>query len=116
MIYSIRKLAGIIAIFSFVIIFLSGIDTANPFNMNIALIALLKALLGSILFWFAGIVICDIIIKGIVEDIPIENLDEIEGGMVQRIYTTKQEPFIEDKSVYPEKKPKPKKDKKEIKP
>ena len=112
MIYSIKKLAGIIATFSFVIIFLCGIDTGDPFNVNAVLIALLKALCGSTLFWFAGIVICDIIIKGIVEDIPLENLDEIEGGMVQRIYNKKQESAIEDKSVYPEKKTRPEKVKK----
>ena len=98
MVYTIKKLARIIALCSFFILFLCGIDLIDPFNLNSIIPAFLKALFGSILLWFTGLVFCDILIKGVVEDIPEENEDVTEGGMLQRIYTNKKENVVKEKS------------------
>lgn len=57
-----------------------------PVDMNSLLKAAMYASAGSILFWFAGMVIVDIIIKGLVTHIDDDRITTlIDGGMLQRI-------------------------------
>ncbi len=96
MIFWIKKFARIIAFSGFVIIFLCGIDIADPFNGFTLAAAFLKGLCGGAILWFTGFIICDILLKGAVEDIPEKKLDKLEGGLIQRIHETKEEPLISE--------------------
>ena len=70
---------------AFILIFLAGYDFAGTFTLESITPLILKALFGAVLFWFSGMIIGDIVIRGIVEDIDAEKLDPLEGGFEQRI-------------------------------
>ncbi|MBD3315538.1 MAG: hypothetical protein GF344_07100 [Chitinivibrionales bacterium] len=89
MVYWIKRLANILAVSAFFVIFFAGINPVNPFDMLAALAVMLRGVLGASLFWFGGFVIGDIILKGVVEDIPDETIDVLEGGMLQRVRESK---------------------------
>jgi hypothetical protein len=89
MIYWIKRIAKILSILSFFSAFFFSIDPTDPFNMTFAFIAFVKGLAGAFLFWGAGFIIADIIIKGLVTDIRTEGNDVLEGGFLQRIHSTK---------------------------
>lgn len=99
MIFWIRRCARIVAFLVFFLVFFMGIDPANPFDAGTASMAFLRALLGGALFWFAGFVIGDIVLKGVVEDIEHDKLEELEGGIVQRIRETKEREPVNTKAV-----------------
>ncbi len=109
MIYWIRRIARIIAFCGFFVIFFCGISLDDPFNTQTATIAFLKAFCGGVLLWFTGFVISDIILKGALEDIQVEELEPLEGGIIQRVQETKTESRVLDG---PEKELPPKKEKK----
>jgi hypothetical protein len=90
MIYWIKRLARILGIVSFFCVFFVSVDPTDPFNVSNALIASMKGLTGAFLFWGAGFVIADIIIKGLVTDLRTEGNDILEGGLLQRIHATKE--------------------------
>lgn len=96
MIYWIRRMARLIALGGFFIIFISGINLDNAFDTYTATIALLKALCGGILLWFCGFVISDIVLKGAVEDIPQDSLEVYEGGLAQRIHESQKQKRVND--------------------
>ena len=98
MIYSIKKIARIFSLFSFVLIFFCGIDHTDLFSLQVLAIAFTKALCGSIALWFIGLVVSDILLKGIVEDIPEHSIEQMEGGILQRIYERKKENGIKQLS------------------
>lgn len=97
MINWIKKITTLIAFSIFFIVFFCGIDLHDPFNEHTLLMALLKGGSGAVIFWFATFIIRDIILKGVVEDIPESELDELEGGLIQRILNAKKEDTIIDK-------------------
>jgi hypothetical protein len=97
MLYWIKKFAYIIALICFFILFFNGIDFGDPFNIQILLKAFIKAFCGGILLWFVGFIIGDITLKGVLEDVPENDLDEIEGGLIQRIHDSKSETAVMDK-------------------
>ena len=96
MIYWIRRIARLVALGGFLIIFFSGINVENIFDASTALIALLKALCGGILLWFCGFVISDILLKGAVEDIPQDTLEVLDGGLIQRLHESKNQKRVID--------------------
>ncbi len=114
MIYWIRRIARIIAFSGFFVIFFCGISLDDPFNTYMATTAFFKAFCGGVLLWFTGFIICDIILKGALEDIPVDGLESIEGGILQRIQETKNEPRVRDGAT-PEPPPEKVKKKKEKK-
>lgn len=75
------------AIGSFFIAFFLGMDPNDPFDKNMLVVAFLKGCAGAFLFWAAGFVLGDIVIKGIVSDIGADEKDALEGGVLQRLYT-----------------------------
>ena len=77
------------AIMSFIIIFFSGLNPSDLFNQDILLIAFFKGACGAILLWFVGFVISDIVLKSVLEDIPMNDLDRLDGGIIQRIHKSK---------------------------
>ena len=118
MIYWIKKISRIVALLAFFIIFFCGINFDDPFNVNTALSAFIKAFCGAILLWITAFVICDIILKGAVEDIPQEDIEVLDGGIIQRIHDTKSEERVIDgaeEKITEEEKKKKKEGKKKIK-
>lgn len=101
MIYWIKRIARIIAFLSFFVIFFSGINLEDPFNTTIASIAFLKAFCGGALLWLTGFIISDIILKGAVEDISQDEIEPLEGGLIQRIHVTQKEKRVLDAAEVP---------------
>lgn len=98
MLYWIKKFSYIIALICFFVLCFIGIDVNDPFNVRILAIAAIKAFCGSILIWFVLFVIGDITFKGVIDDIPETSLDQIEGGLIQRIHDSKIGPAVKDVS------------------
>ena len=96
MIYWIKKISRIIAFITFFIIFFCGIDSNDPFNIYNASSAFIKAFFGAVLLWLTAFVICDIILKGAVEDVPKEDIEVLDGGIIQRLHETKSEKKVLD--------------------
>jgi hypothetical protein len=87
MIYWIKRIAGMLSIGSFFIGFFMSIDPSNPFDAATLVIAFIKGGAGALLFWAAGFVVADIVIKGLVTDLRTDQNDSVEGGLLQRLYT-----------------------------
>jgi len=82
---AVKSFSAFLACLAFLFIFFSGYDFVGPFTVeNIAPI-IFRSALGGILFWLSGMIIGDIVLRGIVEDIDNEKLDPLEGGFEQRI-------------------------------
>jgi hypothetical protein len=82
---AVNSFSVLLAYAAFILIFLAGYDFTGKFTIESITPLILKALLGAILFWFSGIIIGDIMFRGIVEDIDGEKLEPLEGGFEQRI-------------------------------
>jgi hypothetical protein len=87
--YWIKKFASIIAWSTFLVIFFCGIDTDDLLNERNLMISLVKSLIGASLIWFAAFIAADILLKGVLEDIPEDNIDHLDGGILQRISESK---------------------------
>ena len=96
MVVWIKKLANAAALLAFFAVFFLGLNPENPFETTTLVLALLKGGLAAGLFWLLGIVIADIALKGIVEDIPREKIDVLEGGLVQHVYKVKKDQPVEE--------------------
>lgn len=89
MVKIIKKIAFILGVGCFFVIFLMGIDAGNLFDPETLTVAFFKGLCGGIAFWFSGFIIGDIIIKGIIHDIQEKQNDELEGGFLKRFHDVK---------------------------
>lgn len=85
MLFWIRRIAFLLGTVTFFVLFFVGLDTDDPFAVASVLMAFSRAVLGGAIFWFAGIIIADIVLKGIVEDIEEEHIPQYEGGLLQRV-------------------------------
>ncbi|MFW5784992.1 MAG: hypothetical protein ACOCW1_02295 [Chitinispirillaceae bacterium] len=83
-------MARIMAAGAFVITLLVCYDYVDPYSIGTALSAVIKASVSGVLFWFAGLIISDIILKGLVSDIQPDSEHLVEGGLLQRIYLFQQ--------------------------
>jgi hypothetical protein len=82
---AVRSFSLFLAYAAFILIFLAGYDFAGTFTLESITPLILKSLFGAVLFWLSGMIIGDIVIRGIVEDIDAEKLEPLEGGFEQRI-------------------------------
>jgi len=82
---AVKSFSTFLACMAFLFIFFSGYDFAGTFTVETIAPIIFRATLGAILFWLSGMIIGDIVLRGIVEDIDGENLDPLEGGFEQRI-------------------------------
>jgi hypothetical protein len=80
----IKKSSLFLARLAFFVIFIIGIDPENLFDPAILGMAFLKGCCAYVLFRLAGLVLADIIFKGIVYEMQENKFDEIEGGLLQR--------------------------------
>ena len=99
MIYWIKKLSYIAAGIAFCLVFAFGLNRDNPFDTASLLLAIVKGGFAAALFWFLGFIICDTALKGIVEDIPSDYIDPLEGGLAQHIMDVHSKPKISDDFV-----------------
>ncbi len=83
MIYWIKRIARIVSLLAFLIIFFVSYSNSG-FEIASLPVSLLKGMGAGFVFWFIGFIIADIILKGAVETIPEDNLEEEEGGLVAR--------------------------------
>lgn len=74
----------------FFILFFSGYDFGAPFDLVIHYPLILRSAAGAILFWFATLIVGDIILKGIIADIEKDKLEPLMGGFEQRLHDEKQ--------------------------
>ena len=88
---AVKQVAKLLAFLVFLTIFLVGYPFGEAFTIELFVPVLVKAIVGATLFGIGGIIIGDIIIKGVVEDIDSENLEPLEGGFEQQIHTAKQQ-------------------------
>jgi hypothetical protein len=86
MTYWIKRIAGMLSFGSFFIGFFMSIDPSNPFDAGALAIACFKGGAGALMFWAAGFVMADIVVKGLVTDLHTEQKDVVEGGLLQRIF------------------------------
>ena len=96
----IKKVSLICAFLVFIIVLLSGIDFEDILDEANAIAALSKALCSAIGMWLVSMIICDIIFKGITNDISNKDLDISEGGLIQRISEVKTEPLVKDGKIH----------------
>jgi hypothetical protein len=82
---AVNSFSVFLAYAAFILVFLAGYDFTGTFTLESITPLILKALFGAVLFWFSGIIIGDIMMRGIVEDIDAEKLEPLEGGFEQRI-------------------------------
>jgi len=85
MMKAIRTFSVFLSYGAFIVIFLSGYDFTGTITIENITPIILKSLFGAVLFWFLGIIIGDIIVRGIIEDIDASKLDPLEGGFEQLI-------------------------------
>jgi len=91
MIYWIKKLARMLGWSTFFLIFLTNLNPDNLLDHAIVMGAIFKGIAGACLFWFVGYIIGDVVFKGVIEDIKSDNIDLIDGGILQRIGESQKE-------------------------
>jgi hypothetical protein len=104
----IKKCARIFGAIVFFLILFYNLIEMNSFESTVIVIAIIKAFLCGVIFWFVGFIISDILLKGIITDIDTNNKENLlEGGFVQRMHMEKEKlhpggaelPFVEEKIV-----------------
>ncbi len=88
---AVKQVAKLLAFMVFLTIFLVGYPFGQAFSIELLIPVLIKASVGAVLFGIGGIIIGDIIIKGVVEDIDSDKLEPLEGGFEQQIHTAKRQ-------------------------
>jgi len=94
MLHWIKRGTRLFAGLTFFIVLMSSLVTAGSFSMAHIVAAVTYALIAAMLCWFAGFVISDIIIKGVVTHIDDQGNDAlIDGGLLQQVKMM-QEKFV----------------------
>ena len=91
----IKRLAAIEAIFDFFIVLFTGLNPVDPFNTTVLIWALGKASLAAFFLWIAGIIMGDVILKGVVEDIAPGDIEKLDDGLMQHVRVAKNKPQLE---------------------
>jgi hypothetical protein len=92
MIYWIKRGARIIGYGVFFVVFAGVLLRSSVFTLDSMVTAAGCAFLAGITSWFIGLVISDIVVKGIVTDIGDTGVEEIiEGGILQRVQTLQEQ-------------------------
>ncbi len=86
---AVKQVSKLLSFLVFVTIFIVGYRFDQPFSMDIMWPVIFKGVIGAALFGIGGLVIGDIIIKGVIEDIDSAELEPLLGGFEQRIHDVK---------------------------
>jgi len=81
---------GGIAFFSILVVHL---EAGLPQEPSYIVMVILKSVMFGAVFWFMGLIVGDILVKGIIEDIEFEQRSFLEGGILQRIQDCKKHSF-----------------------
>jgi len=85
-----KRTAFFLGFCAFIVMFLLSYDFEHYQDAKMIVIAVVKGLCASLLFWIAGLIIGNIFLKGLVTDIPVDQNHLIDGGILQRIYMYQQ--------------------------
>jgi hypothetical protein len=85
MVFWIRRFSRFVWLMCFFSVLFVSIDYTEPFNSTRILLGIVKGIGAGALAWLSAFVIADILFKGAVEDIEPEAIDELDGGVAQRI-------------------------------
>ncbi|HEX7511356.1 MAG TPA: hypothetical protein VF335_08655 [Chitinivibrionales bacterium] len=99
MTYWIKRIAAMLSIGAFFLGFFMSIDPDSPFEAPMLVVAIVKGGAGALLFWAAGFVLADILIKGLVADLHTDQGDIVEGGLLQRLYSAQSRQHPESASA-----------------
>lgn len=80
-----KQFPRIIGALGFVLVFLFGVGADGVFNNTILIVSLIKGVIGGMFVWFIFSIVLDILFKSTLEDIPYNELDQLEGGLIQQI-------------------------------
>ena len=86
MIYWIKRFASIVCLAAFFILLFSGMASSGQFSWGSFIPACARAFGGAALLWIVGIVVADILVKGIITDIEIDRKCIVEGGLLQQVH------------------------------
>lgn len=87
MVYWIKRFASLLGISAFFVLLFTGTISSGQFSWESLLPAFARAFGGAALLWIVGIVVADILVKGIITDIDIDRKDLIDGGLLQQVHT-----------------------------
>jgi hypothetical protein len=85
MVYWIKKIASLLAMTVFFMLLIFSVAGGNEYTLQLISLSLIRALVGASLAWVVGIVIADILLKGLLGDIEGDRKALMEGGLLQRI-------------------------------
>jgi hypothetical protein len=86
MLYWIRSFATILGCMVFFILFFFCLAGAQAFSLESIGLSLVRGVVGGSFAWVVGIVIADILFKGVLSDIAGNKQELLEGGLLQRIH------------------------------
>ena len=115
MLFWIKKAAAVLGIAAFFLLLLFGMAGSRQFTFEALVPVFFRAVLGAGLFWVIGIVIADILVKGIITDASIDRQHLVEGGLLQRVLFVKEQDLRPGGAVKAAGKPGKKEDGKKIK-
>ncbi len=93
-----KRVSMILAASAFFATLFLSLDFSRLFDTSVMVSALVKSVVAASLFWFAGFIVADVIFKGMVEDVPNDPVNMVEGGILQHIYNhqVKTNPLLMD--------------------
>ena len=92
MMYWIKRGARLLGIGVFFLVLTGMLVRQNAFELQSMMMAVGYAFFSGIACWFLGIVVSDIIIKGIITDIGDTGVDGLlEGGLLQRFHMMREQ-------------------------
>jgi hypothetical protein len=102
-----RRVANIISILIFFIIFMVGYFSYDKIEIIDLLQIAIKACVGALIFWIIGFILSDIALKAILETIQVEEDNKWTGGLFTRVVEEKEKelkPSVKDEEKILEKK------------
>ena len=85
-----KRMAFFLGFCAFIVMFLLSFDYENYMATRTIVISTVKGLCAGLLFWIGGLIIGNILLKGLITDVPIDQSHLVDGGLLQRIYLYQQ--------------------------
>ncbi len=82
----VSKLAGMLGMVVFLIVLLASFDFSSPFSIEEIVPYLVRAAISAAIFWIAAMVVGDVVLKGVINDVDLAELNPLEGGLEQRLH------------------------------
>ncbi len=86
----IQRLARLSALFVFFIILFVGLFSSKTLGFSAVVITVAKAVIGGAFFWILGVVLGDIAVKGLLENIEVDEESKWGGDMLSRFAVEKE--------------------------